>query len=88
MAKRKKASKVQKRGKLPRGKSATRSKARKAAQAKTAARAKPKPALVKKAVRKVKRPVAPVVETVAVEHPAPEFEEASQVSPGPDEPEG
>ena len=38
------------------------------------ARAKPKPAPVKKAARKVKQPVTPVVETVAVEvieHPAP-----------------
>jgi hypothetical protein len=31
------------------------------------AKAKPKPAPVKKAARKVKQPVAPVVETVAVE---------------------
>jgi hypothetical protein len=64
MAKRKKASKLQKRGKLPKGKSASRSKARKAAPAKTA---KPKRAPVKKAKRKVKQPVAPIVETVAVE---------------------
>jgi hypothetical protein len=43
---------------------------------------------VKKAVRKerMKQPVAPAVETVTVEHPAREFEEVSQVSPGPDEP--
>jgi hypothetical protein len=71
MAKRKKASKVQKRGKLPKGKSARRSKARKAAPAKAA---KPKRAPAKKAAAKVKQPVAPVVETVAVEvieHPAP-----------------
>jgi hypothetical protein len=33
----------------------------------TVAKAKPKPAPVKKVVRKVKRPIAPVVETVAVE---------------------
>ena len=69
MAKRKKGSKVQKRGKLRRGNSAKRGKA---AQAKTVAKAKPKPALVKKAARKVKQPVAPVVETVApevIEHP-------------------
>jgi hypothetical protein len=79
MAKRKKASKVQKRGKLPKGKSATRGKARKAAKAakatkRTVAKAKPKPAPVKKVARKVKQPVTPVVETVAVEvieQPAP-----------------
>ena len=74
MAKRKQGSKVQKRGKLPRGSSAKRGKARKAAQAKTVAKAKPKRAPVKKAVRKVKQPVAPLVETVAVEvieQPAP-----------------
>lgn len=64
MGKRKKASKVQKRGKLPKGKSARRSEARKAAPAKAA---KPKPAPAKKTVRKVKQPVAPVVETVSVE---------------------
>jgi hypothetical protein len=67
MAKRKKGSKVQKRGKLAKGNPATRGKARKAAQAKTVAKAKPKHAPVKKAVRKVKQPVAPAVETVAVE---------------------
>jgi len=33
----------------------------------------------------MKQPVAPAVETV--EHPAPEFEEVGQASPGPDEPE-
>jgi hypothetical protein len=79
MAKRKKASKVQKRGKLPRGNSAKRGKARKAAKAakatkRTVARAKPKPAPVKKAARKVKQPVTPVVETIVVdviEQPAP-----------------
>ncbi len=46
---------------------------RKAAKAATK-RAKPKRALVKKAARKVKHPVAPVIETVAVEaieQPAP-----------------
>jgi hypothetical protein len=64
MAKRKKKSKLQKRGKLRRGNSAKRGKARKAAQAKTVAKTKPKRALAKKAARK---PVAPVVETVAVE---------------------
>jgi hypothetical protein len=64
MAKRKKRSKVQKR------KGATaRRKARKVSKAaqRTAARAKPKRAPVKKAAPKVKQPVAPVVETVAVE---------------------
>jgi len=92
MAKRKKASKVQKRGKLRRGNSAKRGKARrvaKAAKAKAVARAKPKHAAVKKAARKVKQPVTPVVETVAVEvieQPAPgvitvtEVEETRQVS--------
>ena len=75
VAKRKKASKVQKRGKLPRGTSAKLRKARKAAPAKrTVAKAKPKRSPVKKAARKVKQPVTPVVETVAVEvieQPAP-----------------
>jgi hypothetical protein len=77
MAKRKKASKVQKRGKLQsaakRGKARTAAKAAKAPK-RTVARAKPKPAPVKKVARKVKPPVAPVVETVAVEvvaQPAP-----------------
>jgi hypothetical protein len=67
MAKRKKASKVQKRAK--RRSSAKRGKARKAAKAmkRTVASAKPKRAPLKKAARKVKQPVAPVVETVAVE---------------------
>ena len=72
MAKRKKASKVQKRAKLRRGNSAKRGKARKVAKSakatkRTVARAKPKPAPVKKAARRVKQPVAPAVETVAVE---------------------
>ena len=78
MAKRKKASKVQKRAKL-RGKSAKRGKARKAAPAKrTVASAEPKRAPVKKAVRRMKQPVAPAVETVVetlavemIEQPAP-----------------
>ena len=43
-----------------------RSKAAKATKP-TAAKAKPKPAPVKKAARKVKQPVAPVVETAVVE---------------------
>ena len=77
VAKRKKASKVQKRGKLPRGASAKLRKARKAAPAKrTVAKAKRAP--VKKAVWRMKQPVAPAVETVAetlavevIEQPAP-----------------
>ncbi|MGA8697507.1 MAG: hypothetical protein WB689_27470 [Xanthobacteraceae bacterium] len=76
MAKRKKQSKVQKRGKLRRENSAKRGKARKVAKAakRTVARAKPKHAPVKEVARKVKQPVAPLVETVAVElieQPAP-----------------
>jgi hypothetical protein len=81
MAKRKKASKVQKRGKLPRRKSTTRGKARKVSKSasgkatkRTVATAKPKHAPVKKAAPKVKPPVTAVVETVAVEvieQPAP-----------------
>ena len=76
MAKRKKGSKVQSRAKLRRANSARRGKARKVAKAakRTAARTKPKPAPVKQAARKVKQPVAPVVETVAtevIEQPAP-----------------
>jgi methionyl-tRNA synthetase len=82
MAKRKKASKVQKRAKL-RG-STKRGKARKAAKAakapkRTVAKAKPK-APVKKAVRKVKQPATPVVETVAaevIERPVGPTDEAS-----------
>ena len=82
MAKRKKGSKVQKRGKLPRRKSATRGKARKAAQAKRVAKAKPKRAPVKKVARRIKAPVAPVVETVAVEvieQPAPDVITVTEV---------
>jgi hypothetical protein len=78
MAKRKKGSKVQSRAKLRRANSAKRGKARKVAKTakRVVARAKPKPkpAPVKKAARKVKQPVAPVVETVVVdviEQPAP-----------------
>ena len=76
MAKRRKAPKVQKRGKLPRGKSATRGKARRVFKAanRTIAKAKPKRSPVKKAARKVKQIVTPLVETVAVkviEQPAP-----------------
>jgi hypothetical protein len=80
MAKRKKGSKQQSRAKLRKANSAKRGKSRKAAKAakrtvaKAKAKPKPKPAPVKKAARKVKEPVAPVLETVAVEvieHPAP-----------------
>ena len=76
MAKRKKGAKVEKRGKLRRGNSAKRGKPRKVAKTakRTVAKAKPKPAPVKKAARKVKQPIAPVVEMVAVEaieQPAP-----------------
>jgi hypothetical protein len=76
MAKRKKGSKVQKRAKLRKGSSAKRGRAHKGARAKTrtAAKAKPERAPVKKAARRIKRPVAPVVETVAVgliEQPTP-----------------
>jgi methionyl-tRNA synthetase len=92
MAKRKKASKVQKRAKLR--SSAKRGKARKAAKAakatkRTVAKAKPKRAPAKKAARRMKQPVAPAVETVAVEvigQPAPgviiatEVEETRRVS--------
>ena len=69
MAKRKKGSKAQKRGKLRRANSSKRSKARKVAKAakRTVAKAKPKPAPVKKAARKVKQPVVAAVETDAVE---------------------
>jgi len=66
MAKRKKGSKVQSRAKLRRAISVKRGKARKAAK-RTVAKARPKPAPVKKAARKVKQPVAPVVETAVVE---------------------
>ncbi len=77
MAKRMKASKVQKSAKLR--SSAKRGKARKVSKStkamkRTVAKAKPKPAPVKKAARKVKQPVTPIVETVAVEvieQPAP-----------------
>jgi hypothetical protein len=69
MAKRKKGSKAQK--KLRRVNSAKRGKARKVAKSATRkhtlATAKPKRSSVKKASRKVKQPVATVVETVAVE---------------------
>jgi hypothetical protein len=87
MAKRKKASKVQKRAKLRRGKSAKRGKARKAAPPKrTVAKAKPKRAPVKKAARRMKQPVAPAVETVAVEvieQPAPSVITVTEVEETP-----
>ena len=84
MAKRKNKSKVQKRAKLRRGNSAKRSKPRKVAKTakRTVSKAKPKPAPVKKAARKVKQPVAPVVETVAVEliqQPAPSVVTVTEV---------
>ena len=86
MAKRKKGSKVQSRAKLRRATSAKRGKARKAARAKatkrTVAKAKPKPAPVKKAARKVKQLVAPVVETAIVEmveQPAPDVMAVTEV---------
>jgi hypothetical protein len=62
MAKRKKRSKVQKRAKLRRGNSAKRG-SHKAVGKRTVAKAKPKRARVKKAARRIKRPVAPVIET-------------------------
>jgi hypothetical protein len=76
MAKRKKGSKVQSRAKLRRANSTKRGKARKSAKAakRPIAKAKAKRAPVKKAARKVKPPVAPVVETTVIdviEQPAP-----------------
>jgi hypothetical protein len=86
MAKRKKASKVQKRAKLRRGNSAKRGNPRRVSRAAKAERAgasaKPKRAPVKKAARKVKRPITPVVETVAVgviEQPAPDVITVTEV---------
>ncbi len=70
MAKSKKGSKGQKRAKLRRGNSAKRGKARrvfKAAKKRTVATAKRKRTSANKAARKVKQPIVPVVETVAVE---------------------
>jgi len=80
MAKRKKPAKVQKRGKLPRGKSATRGKAgrskaaRSQAKKRTAAQPKPERAPAKKAARRVKRPIPPAAERIGVDEigqPAP-----------------
>ena len=74
MAKRKKRGKLPKRAKLRRGNSAKRGRVRKVSKSarakatkRTVARAKPKRAPVKKAARRLKQPVAPAVETVAVE---------------------
>jgi hypothetical protein len=72
VAKRKKAGKVQKRGKLLSGNSAKRGKSRRASKAakatkRTVAKAKPKRSPVKKAARRMKQPVTPAVETVAIE---------------------
>ncbi len=84
MAKRKKGSKVKSRAKLRRGNSAKRGKPRRVSKAakRAVAKAKPKRAPVKNAGRKVKAPVAPVVETVAVEvieQPAPGLITVSEV---------
>ena len=86
MAKRKKRSKVQNRGKLPRRNK--RGKARRVTKAakRTVAKAKPKRSSVKKAARKAKQPVAPVVETVAVEvieQPAPGLINGTEVEETP-----
>ena len=64
MAKRKKKSKVQKRGKLPRGKSAKRGKPRKVARAakRTVAKAKPKGTPAKKTAHN--ETAAPALETL------------------------
>jgi len=94
MAKRRKKSKVQKRGKLPRGNSARRGKQRKVAKSAAAkravARAKPKRATAKKAtpkeVRKMKKPVVETVVVDVIEEPAPgvitvtEIEEARRLN--------
>jgi hypothetical protein len=78
MAKRKKQSaKIQKRKGAkarPKAKKLSNAMRGKAAAKRTVARAKPKSAPVKKSARRVKQPVAPAVETVAVEvieQPAP-----------------
>jgi len=73
MAGGKKRAKVQKPGKLPRGKLATRAKARRVSKAakatkRTVAKAKPKSAPVKKAAPKmVRRMKEPAVETVVID---------------------
>jgi hypothetical protein len=79
MAKRTKGSKLQKPAELRRGK---RGKARKVAKSAKATKRTAKPAREER----IKPPVAPAIETAAIEHPAPEFEEVNKVSPGPDEP--
>jgi hypothetical protein len=89
MAKRKYASKVHKRAKLRKGSSAKRGRAHKGARAKTRtiAKAKPKRAPMKKAARRIKRPIAPVVETVAVEvieQPAPSVVTATEEEEAPE----
>jgi hypothetical protein len=75
MARRKKGSKVQKRGKLPRGKSAKRGKARKVAKAakRTVAKAKPKLRPSKKVAHK--ETAAPAVETLVDTSEIPEESE-------------
>ena len=82
MAMRKKGSKVQKRGKLPRGKSAKRGKpprVSRAAKAKrTVARAKPKRTPVKEVVGK--EAVAPAVETLVDTTEIPEESEPKRPS--------
>ncbi len=69
MAKRKKGSKAKSRAKLRKGNSAKHGKPRRLSKAakRAVAKAKPKRAPVKKATRKVKQTITPVVETVAVE---------------------
>jgi hypothetical protein len=69
MAKRKKGLKAQNRAKLRKANSSKHNKTRKVAKTakRTVAKAKPRRAQVKEAARKVKQPVAPAVETVAVD---------------------
>jgi hypothetical protein len=88
MAKREKQSKVQKRGKLPRGNAVKRGKARRVSKAakRTVAKAKPKRAPVKKAARRMKQPATPAVETVTVEvieQPAPGVITATEIEETP-----
>ena len=88
MAKHKKKSKVQKRGKLRREKSATPRKARRVSKVakRTVASPKLKRARVKKAARKVKQSVNPPVETVIVEiieQPAPSVINGTEVEETP-----
>jgi hypothetical protein len=86
MAKRKKQSKAQKRGKLPRRNK--RGKPRKVPKAakRTVATAKRKLAPAKKAVQKVKQPATPAAETVTVEvieQPAPGVITATEIEETP-----